>query len=298
MRPAATFAPRREGRETLTFPVELGVRLGLRWTNVDGSAIRRDERTMNEQLARRIGLEGAVNFRDIGGYPAARGRRVRWRHVFRSDSLSKLTDDDHAQLADLGVRTLVDFRLASERHELPNRLAASSDITSVEIGFMAEGILELLRGVSRGTVSRADIEQAFIEQYRRFVTDHSSEFARALALALDERNLPLLLHCTSGKDRTGFAICALLLALGTPQENILEDYALTNSYMRDISNFFSASTPPELLQFVMTAQPTYLQAAFDQMVRSFGSVDGYLSCALDLDDAKRSQLVALLTEER
>jgi protein-tyrosine phosphatase len=252
---------------------------------------------MNEQIARRIGLEGAVNFRDIGGYPAARGRRVRWRRIFRSDSLSNLTDDDHAQVAALGVRTLVDFRLASERHVLPNRLAASSDITSVEIGFMAEGVLDMLRAVSLGMVSRAQIEQTFIEQYRRFVTDHSAEFARAIAYTLDERNLPLVMHCTSGKDRTGFAISALLLALGTPQENILEDYALTNSYMRDISNFFSTSTPPELLQLVMTAQTNYLQAAFDEMERSFGSVDAYLAGALNLDDAKRSQLVGLLTED-
>ena len=252
---------------------------------------------MNEQLARRIDLEGAVNFRDIGGYPAAQGKRVRWRRVFRSDSLSKLTDDDHAQLAALGVRTLVDFRLASERRELPNRLAPTSDITSVEIGFMAEGVLEMLREVSRGTVTRPDIERAFVEQYRRFVTDHSAEFARALTYALDERNLPLLLHCTSGKDRTGFAISALLLALGTPQEHILEDYALTNSYMRDISNFFSASTPPELLQFVMAARPNYLQAAFDQMRRSYGSIDAYLAQALGLDDEKRSNLVRLLTQE-
>jgi protein-tyrosine phosphatase len=264
---------------------------------VHSTAGRHLAQTMNEQLTRRIRLEGAVNFRDIGGYPAVQGRRVRWRRIFRSDSLSKLTDDDHAQLAALGVRTLVDFRLDSERRELPNRLAASNDITTVEIGFMAEGVLEMLRGVSRGTVSRAQIEQTFIEQYRRFVTDHSLEFAAALAYALDERNLPLLMHCTSGKDRTGFAISALLLALGTPRESIIEDYALTNSYMRDISQFFSASTPPELLQFVMTARPNYLQAAFHQMQQSFGSVDGYLARALDLDDEKRSRLVELLTED-
>jgi hypothetical protein len=67
------------------------------------------------------------------------------------------------QLAMLGVRTLVDFRLASERNELPNRLAASSGITIVEIGFMAEGVLEMLRAVSRGTVSRTEIEQTFID---------------------------------------------------------------------------------------------------------------------------------------
>jgi protein-tyrosine phosphatase len=266
-------------------------------SHVRGTVAANVRPTMNEQLTRRIGLEGAVNFRDIGGYPAIAGRRVRWRRVFRSDSLSKLTDDDHAQLAALGVRTLVDFRLASERRELPNRLAASSDIESVEIGFIPEGVLDMLHAVSRGTVTRTDVERTFIDQYRRFVTDHGAEFARALAYALDEEHLPLLLHCTSGKDRTGFAISVLLLALGTPQESILEDYTLTNSYMRDISNFFSSSAPPELVRFVMTAQTNYLQAAFDQMQRTYGSLDAYLALALDLDDAKRSKLVGLLTDD-
>jgi protein-tyrosine phosphatase len=257
---------------------------------------------MNEPLSstpfsRRITLQGAVNFRDIGGYPAVAGRRVRWRRVFRSDSLSGLTNQDRRQLAQLGIRTLVDFRLASERRELPNRLGVSSGIESVEIGFMAEGVLEILRAVARGAASRADIERAFLDQYRRFVTDHGSEFAQALAYALDERHLPLLMHCTSGKDRTGFAVSALLLAVGTPQETILEDYALTNSYMRDISNFFGPSTPPELMRFVMTAQTSYLHAAFDQIRASFGSVDAYLARGLQLDDRKRSRLIELLTEE-
>jgi protein-tyrosine phosphatase len=251
---------------------------------------------MSETLARRIDLEGAVNFRDIGGYPAAGGRRVRWRRIFRADNLGDLTAGDHAVLAELAIRTLVDFRLPAERLRLPNRLAAANPIRTVEIGFVPHGTLDVLRAVSRGTATPVQIELAFIDQYRRFVTDHSAEFAAALAYARDERHLPLLLHCTSGKDRTGFAIAVLLLALGTPRETIFADYALTNSYQRDISRLFNPTAPAELKALVMAAQPRYIEAAFDEMIASFGSIDAYLERGLGLDDAKRAQLVELLTQ--
>ena len=250
---------------------------------------------MNESYTRRIGFDGAVNFRDIGGYPDVGGRRVRWRRVFRSDSLSALTDEDQRRLAALGVRTVVDFRVDSERRALPNRLGTRSAIATVEIGFMAEGVLDMLHAVAAGTTSVDAVEDAFVVQYRRFVTDHATEFAGALAIAGDERRLPLVMHCTSGKDRTGFAVCVLLLALGTPQEVILDDYALTNAHMRDISVFFRPSSPPELIERVKTAQLRYVHAAFDQMRTSFGSIDAYLARALGCDDAQRSRLVELLT---
>jgi protein-tyrosine phosphatase len=252
---------------------------------------------MSETYSRRVELDGAVNFRDIGGYPAANGRRIRWRRVFRADNLGDLTPADGERLAALGIRTLVDFRLPSERIRTPNRLAPGAGIETVEIGFLPEGVGDMLRAVSQGSVGRAELERSFVEQYRRFVTDHSPEFARALDRALDENRLPLLVHCTSGKDRTGFAIAALLLALGTPQDTILADYALTNSFQRDIAHLFSPAAPAELTQFVMLAQPKYLEAAFEQIQTSFRSVDAYLANALGLDDSKRSRLAELLTEE-
>jgi protein-tyrosine phosphatase len=251
---------------------------------------------MSESFARRIELDGAVNFRDIGGYPAANGRRIRWRRIFRADNLGDLTPADHVVIDALAIRTLIDFRLPSERAALPNRLAPAHAIKTVEIGFVPHGTLDLLRAVSRGTAGTADIERAFVDQYRRFVTDHSTEFARALSYALDAEHLPLLLHCTSGKDRTGFAISVLLLALGTPRETIASDYELTNSYRRDISRFFSAGAPDELKSAVMAARPQYLAAAFDQMVASYGSIDAYLERALGLGDEQRRRLAELLTE--
>ena len=47
---------------------------------------------MTEEIQRRIPLEGCVNFRDLGGYPTADGRKVKWRRLFRSDAPNTLTE--------------------------------------------------------------------------------------------------------------------------------------------------------------------------------------------------------------
>jgi protein-tyrosine phosphatase len=134
------------------------------------------------------------------------------------------------------------------------------------------------------------------DQYRRFVTEHNAEFANALRYILDEGNLPLLLHCTSGKDRTGFAIAVVLMAIGTPRAIIIEDYVLTNECRRDNSHLFGTATPAPVVDLLMAAQAKYLEAAFDQIDESYGSVDAYLERALGLDEQKRTRLVEILTE--
>ena len=66
-------------------------------------------------LPRHLKLEGASNFRDVGGYPASDGRSVRWRRIFRSNHLGHLTDADIKVVRGLGVRSAFDFRGTEER---------------------------------------------------------------------------------------------------------------------------------------------------------------------------------------
>ncbi|MFX6949516.1 tyrosine-protein phosphatase, partial [Acinetobacter baumannii] len=54
--------------------------------------------------ARHLALQGASNFRDLGGYPTADGRTTRWRHIFRSNHLGHLTPEDIDVVRALGVR--------------------------------------------------------------------------------------------------------------------------------------------------------------------------------------------------
>ena len=132
--------------------------------------------------------------------------------------------------------------------------------------------------------------------YRLFVADHAEEYRRTVAFAAEPENYPLLVHCTSGKDRTGIASAILLLAVGVPRAVVLEDYDLTNRYRRDVSHLFGPSTPEDLISLLLSAPAHYLEAALDEMDRRFGSFDGYLAKGLGVDDAMRRRLTDLLTE--
>jgi protein-tyrosine phosphatase len=245
---------------------------------------------------RRLGFEGAVNFRDLGGYAAAAGRQTRWRRLYRADSLADLTPSDLEQFAALGLTTLIDFRLDEERLLMPNRLPAGCTIRSIELGFVPEGTLQMLRLVKSGAIEPAEIERRVIAQYRLFCVDHHREYRRMFELAADGASYPLLIHCTSGKDRTGYGAAVLLLAAGVPRDIVIDDYDLTNKYRRPVPQFFSTGTPEAVMRILLAAQRKYIEAALDEIDRVHGSVDAYLKRALGVDDTGRAKLVELLTE--
>jgi protein-tyrosine phosphatase len=237
---------------------------------------------------RRIRFEGAVNFRDLGGYAAAAGRRTRWGQVYRADNLAGLTEADLARLERLGLRTLIDFRLRIERVASPDRLPQGSSIRIVEAGFIPAGTLEMLALVKAGRMSASELERRVISQYRLFCVDHTDEYRQTLVVALDPGSYPLLLHCTSGKDRTGFAAALLLLALGVSRDAVIEDYNLTNLYRRPVPHLFGPETPDEVATILLSAQPKYLEAALDEIDRVYGSFDDYLDRALGVGDSERT----------
>jgi protein-tyrosine phosphatase len=251
---------------------------------------------MLPERQRHLDFEGAVNFRDIGGYSARDGRRTRWGRLYRSDSLADLTQEDLTRLEALGVKTLIDFRLPLERLAKPNRLPPSTSIAAIELGFVPEGTLQMLQLVKSGGISAAEIEDLVTAQYRLFGVDHSDEYRRVFEVASAAENYPLLLHCTSGKDRTGFGIATLLLAVGVPLTTVLEDYEITNRYRRAVPQLFGPDTPPEVAVTLLSAQPKYLKAAFDEIDRVFGSFDAYLLKRLGVHVAVRVRLIELLTE--
>jgi protein-tyrosine phosphatase len=257
---------------------------------------RRGSETTESKEQRRILFEGAANFRDLGGYPASEGRRTRWGRLFRADNLAGLTDADLVRLEALGLRTLIDFRLPTERQMSPDRLPPRSSIRKVELGFIPAGTIEMLTLVKAGAITAPELERRVTAQYRLLCIDHVKEYRRTFAIAQDASSYPLLLHCTSGKDRTGFAAALLLLALGAPRETVLEDYDLTNLYRRAVPQLLGPETPEEIVTLLLSAQPKYLEAALDEIDRVYGSFNDYLDTALGVDNAGRRRLVAMLTE--
>ncbi len=175
-----------------------------------------------------VALEGANNCRDLGGYPAAGGRHVRTGALFRSDRLSALSSDDLEELASRGIRTVVDLRAAPETERDRSRLwRGVTSHVSLPVGDTVDGDISMVDQILEGrlrSISEADMAALYL----KIVAEHGERFAQLAAVAADVDHLPLLFHCTAGKDRSGIAAALLLEALGVAREAVLDDYCLTN----------------------------------------------------------------------
>jgi protein-tyrosine phosphatase len=254
---------------------------------------------------RLLPLSGTDNFRDLGGYRAAGGRRTRWGMLFRSDDLADLSRDDLRYLSGLGVKLVCDFRSLGERERSPNRLPeVAPSVAHLEItpeGFDPNEIED--RILSRD-VEDADFETLLIEGNRAFATRFAHQYKAMFDRLEDPANLPALVHCTQGKDRTGFAAAIVLLALGVSEETVMQDYLLTNIYTANeiertlfyLRLWLLSNDDAENVRPLLQVRREYLQAALDIIAEDYGSIDAYLTSALDLDPQDRQRLQALLLD--
>lgn len=245
---------------------------------------------------RRLPLEGAVNFRDLGGYPVGEGRRTRWRCLFRSDSLAALTDRDLELVAALDLYGLIDFRVPSERASHPNRLPAGATPRIAELGFWPHGVPEMLEALRELRIDAAAIERAVSGHYRLYPVHHCAEYRGMLEAVEAAAGRPMLIHCVSGKDRTGFGVAVILMALGATKSLIVEDYLLTNAHRRDIRHLMPPGTPASVADVFTAAKPAYIEAAFESIETAFGDIDSYLAHGLGFDAERRRRLRDQLTE--
>jgi protein-tyrosine phosphatase len=241
---------------------------------------------------RLIALEGAQNFRDIGGYRTVDGRRVKWGLILRSADLSRLTDADLASLNDLSIQTVFDLRSTSERRSAPDVFAGRSATVSVDYDINAQAIAAALRS---GPTAES-LRSALSTTYPQLLTSLQPEYRQLFDRLLEGQGTTIY-HCTAGKDRTGMATALILSALGVPRETIFADYLMSNRFYHPAAN----ATPvrglsPDLLAVLMGVDESYLQAFFDFINAQYGSVDGYLDRALGVDAARIVRLRALYTE--
>jgi protein-tyrosine phosphatase len=248
---------------------------------------------------RRLPLACCDNFRDLGGYETTDGRAVRWDRLYRTSDLSKLTRSDLEYLSQFDVKLVCDFRSDRERVASPDRTIDDAP-KRLDLPVDQEGIdpEELRRKIRTGGMVALGVEQTMRDAYRSFVTDYSEEWAAMFQRLVREENLPTVVHCTAGKDRTGFASALVLLALGVSEETVFEDYLSTNYYQQDFFRFILRWVPlysffrtdPEDLLPLIEARREYLQAALDEMVARYGSIGAYLEQALGLDTEMRAKL--------
>lgn len=238
---------------------------------------------------RSLHLEGAPNFRDVGGYRTAGGRWVRMGVLYRSDDLSRLTGADRAKLHRLGLRTDYDLRNSEERGKAPDRVPdgvryAVADVAGDDIPSPTspEDSVRLMLEGGRGVVALPRARAAYAEVFRA---------------AADPGNHGMLFHCTAGKDRTGWAAAALLTALGVDRATVTRDYLATNTYRAaEVQAAYDRATPEvaAILKPVLEARTEYLDASFTEITERYGSFDAYLRTGLGLDDGTLDALRAEL----
>jgi protein-tyrosine phosphatase len=228
---------------------------------------------------RLVPLEGAQNFRDLGGYPTVDGRHTRWARVFRSDSLAALTEADLETLDELGLRLVCDFRGDAEVSEEPNQLIGRASVRYWHrpLGDANVQPAEWRRRFESGDLG--DIDAAWLTRSYRGMIDGSAEALASLFRRLaDPAEVPAVLHCTAGKDRTGVASAMLLLVLGVPREYVIEDYALTAHFtgdrIRAAERFFEGrGIDPTKVTALMGSAPTTMAEALDHLDESHGGAE-------------------------
>jgi protein-tyrosine phosphatase len=263
--------------------------------------------------SRHVPLDGAVNVRDIGGYRSAYGLEVTRGLLFRGDSLSQLTPPDVLLLASLGLRTVIDFRTPGEILVTgADRLPAGVSYVSLPVAGGDLGVIYELISCGDHQRQRTELGDGRAASFmvwinRGFVADKRQRqaFGTALRLMCSADRLPLLYHCSGGKDRTGWMTAVVLTALGVPRELVLRDYLLSNDFHRTEYQKLRFDLvkagmvrDPELLRPILEQSPTYLGAAFEEADRQYGSFGDFLTDGLGVSEAARGELRRALLGDR
>lgn len=223
--------------------------------------------------ARHVELESCCNFRDLGGYPAADGRRTRWRRLFRADGLTSLSDGDRAMLRSLGVRNVIDLRTALE---VESRGRFPEDVEGIAYHHLP------LTDTLPGAEDVPDWGQpSFVaRRYASYLDGGAASMRAALDLLSDPGNLPAVFHCSVGKDRTGVLSAVVLGLLGVPDEVIVEDYVLSSLAMGRILERLqdeyqeAAEVVARFAPVILSVEPASMEGFLEAIHARFGSFDG------------------------
>jgi protein-tyrosine phosphatase len=224
---------------------------------------------------RNLTFSSVYNFRDVGGYPGLDGQPVRWRRLFRADSLHRLKGADLAAFAALGVHSVVDLRREFEVEQF-GRVPESAGLRYYN---------PVLEHVDWAEVPHPEgilHERWLADRYLNFLTDGRAGLARALSVIADPAAAPVVVHCMAGKDRTG-VVCALALSLlGVSDEDIAADYALTEVSMARLTAYLRKHNPkaiegndhmfdsPRAAMLLFLADVRTLHGSVEKYVREIG----------------------------
>jgi protein-tyrosine phosphatase len=252
------------------------------------------------EARRRVGLDGPANFRDLGGYPAGT-RFLRRGRVFRSDSLSHMSDSDVRRVVDeLGVATVVDLRAGHEVETYGHGPLGAAGVVVHHMPIADE--------TRRDRVERPpdapDPATLTLDAIYLIMLDHYADrFVGVLRMLADEAKHPIVFHCAAGKDRTGIVAALLLSVLGVDDETIAADYALTSEHIEELlerhrERAETEGAPVEVSDAFLAAEVAVMRNLLVEMRNRYGSAEAYLEAHGLEPEAVAALRASLLTGTR
>ncbi len=213
-------------------------------------------------------VPGAVNFRDVGGLRAG-AARTRAGVLYRSGNLAQLEESGVSALGGLGIRRIIDLRADEEVSHAPSRVAGLDLVTQRVPLFLGS------------VASFFEDDIGLDEMYRRLVVDSPAGVVAVVRGILADQ--PVLVHCTVGKDRTGVTVALALAAAGVDEDEVVADYARTETLLpewrnRRIVDMLRSLHPDAVhLEDLATRSPaTVMQTLLAQVRAQYGSAADYL----------------------
>ncbi|MEU9860870.1 tyrosine-protein phosphatase [Streptomyces sp. NPDC047971] len=244
-------------------------------------------------MRRHIDFDDLHNFRDLGGYRTADGGSVRWGALYRSDSLAKLRGPDLDRFQELGVSAVIDLRY-------PWEISAKGRMPETP---QTDGIAWHNLSIEHRPYDQAEIDpdldpwRYLADRFAEVAADGAVELREALEVIASARG-PLVFHCASGKDRTGLLAAVVLSLLDVSDEQILDDFALTElATERLIADWRAAHPGRELRWPGYGRAPAEIMRLFLADLRAeYGSVEAYVTGYVGLDPAVVETLRERLVE--
>ena len=244
---------------------------------------------MPTNLPRHLPIEGTHNFRDAGGYPNRDGGSVRWRTLFRSDSLEAVTHAGREAVRGLGIRTTVDLRAAHEAESWPSVFADGADLEYVRLPLAAPG-----------SDTRAPTANDLFELNRMFIDSAQDSLAGLVNALADRHEFPVVVHCAGGKDRTGLLIAMLLELAGVDRTDVVADYALSARYSVELIEMLTARAiangrDPAQFARLMECRPEIMEDTLAYLDSHHGGAERYLQ-GIGVSDSALASLRSSLVE--
>ena len=259
-----------------------------------------------------LGIKSVPNFRDLGGYKTKDGRTVKRGMVYRCNQLYHVSPEDMQKIATLGLKNSFDLRTFDERQPKPDEVPQGVAVVWLDVlaGAPGAGPAQNERLMQNPPEANkvfggGKADELFRASYRQFVSLPSAqhEFRKLFLMLGDENELPAVFHCTTGKDRTGWAAAALLSLLGVPREAVMEDFLRSNDYVipmyqEVIDKFVEGGGDREIPMTLLGVKESFLDAAFDEMEKNYGTIEKYFSEGLGINAEQQQALRDLYLNQR